>query len=48
MEASMRALQAIAIVAVLVVGLGAKQLLFTATEAEADVHAVSNASIAAW
>ena len=41
----MRAHHVIAVVAVLIIGLGAKQFLFPATEAEADIHAVPSASM---
>jgi len=44
-EAFMRAHHVIAVVAVLVVGLGAKQFFFPVTEAEADIHAVPSASM---
>ena len=44
MEALMHALQAIAVIAVLVVGLGAKLVIFPATEAEANRGAVQSAS----
>jgi len=45
MEVFMRAHHVIAVVAVLIIGLGAKQFLFPATEAEADIHAVPSASM---
>ena len=41
----MHALQVIAVVAVLVVGLGAKLVVFPATEAEANRGAVQSASL---
>ena len=41
----MREHHVIAVVAVLVVGLGAKQFFFPVTEAEANLHAVSSASV---
>jgi len=44
MEALMRAHHVIAVFAVLIVGLGAKQFLFSVTQAEADLHAVSSVS----
>lgn len=42
MEAFMRAHHVIAVFAVLIVGLGAKQFLFSFTPAEANLHAVSH------
>jgi hypothetical protein len=45
MEAFMRAHHVIAVVAVLVIGLGAKQFFFPPMEAEADIHAVPSASM---
>ena len=45
MEAFMRAHHVIAVVAVLVVGLGAKQFLFPPTQADAGVNAVPSASM---
>ena len=45
MEATMRLHHVIAVVAVLVIGLGAKQLFFPPMEAEADIHAVPSASM---
>lgn len=42
MEAFMRAHHVIAVFAVLIVGLGAKQFLFSFTPAEANLHTVSN------
>jgi hypothetical protein len=44
-EAFMRAHHVIAVVAVLVVGLGAKQFLFPPTQADAGVNAVPSASV---
>ena len=44
-EAFMRAHHVLAVVAVLVVGLGAKQFFFPVTEAEANLHAVPSASV---
>ena len=41
----MRAHHVLAVVAVLVVGLGAKQFFFPVTEAEANLHAVPSASV---
>ena len=45
MEAFMRAHHVIAVVAVLVIGLGAKQFLFPPTQADADINAVPSASV---
>src|ERR1035438_1276870 len=45
MEAFMRAHHVIAVVAVLVIGLGAKQFLFSPTQADANINAVSSASV---
>jgi molybdenum-dependent DNA-binding transcriptional regulator ModE len=45
MEAFMRAHHVIAVVAVLVIGLGAKQFFFPPMKAEADIHAVPSASM---
>jgi molybdenum-dependent DNA-binding transcriptional regulator ModE len=45
MEASMRAHHVIAVVAVLVIGLGAKQFLFPPTQADANINAVPSASV---
>ena len=45
MEAFMRAQHVIAVVAVLVVGLGAKQFLFPPMQADAGVNAVPSASV---
>jgi hypothetical protein len=45
MEAFMRAHHAIAVVAVLVVGLGAKQFLFPPKQADANIIAVPSASV---
>jgi hypothetical protein len=45
MEAFMRAHHVIAVVAVLLIGLGTKQFFFPATKADADIHAVSSASM---
>ena len=42
MEAFMRAHHVIAVVAVLVVGFGAKQVLFPPKQAEADLHAIAD------
>ncbi len=41
----MRLNHAIAVVAVLVIGLGIKQFLFPVMEAEADIHAVPSVSM---
>ena len=41
----MRAHHIIAVAAVLIIGLGAKQFFFPATEAEADIHAAPSASM---
>ena len=41
----MRAHHVIAVVTVLIIGLGAKQFFFPATEAEADIRAVPSASM---
>ena len=45
MEAFMRAHHVIAIVAVLVIGLGAKQFVFPPQQADADINAVPSASV---
>jgi hypothetical protein len=45
MEAFMRAHHVIAVVAVLVIGLGAKQFLFPPRQADADINAVPSASV---
>ncbi len=45
MEAFMRAHHVIAVVAVLVIGLGAKQFLFPPTQADANINAVPSASV---
>jgi hypothetical protein len=45
MEAFMRAHHVIAVVAVLVVGLGAKQFMFSPKQADANINAVSSASV---
>jgi hypothetical protein len=45
MEAFMRAHHVIAVVAVLVIGLGAKQFVFPPKQADADINAVPNASV---
>jgi hypothetical protein len=45
MEAFMRAHHVIAVVAVLVVGVGAKQFLFSPTQADANINAVPSASV---
>jgi len=45
MEAFMRAHHAIAVIVVLVIGLGAKLFFFSATKAEADIHVVPTASM---
>jgi molybdenum-dependent DNA-binding transcriptional regulator ModE len=45
MEAIMRARHVIAVVAVLVIGLGAKQFLFPPTQADANINAVPSASV---
>ena len=45
MEAFMRAHHVIAVVAVLVIGLGAKQFLFPPTQADAGANAVPSASV---
>jgi hypothetical protein len=45
MEAFMRAHHVIAVIAVLVIGLGAKQFLFPPRQADADINAVPNASV---
>ena len=45
MEAFMRVHHVIAVVAVLVVGVGAKQFLFPPTQADAGVNAVTSASV---
>jgi hypothetical protein len=45
MEAFMRAHHVIAVVAVLVVGLGAKQFMFPPKQADANINAVSSASM---
>ena len=45
MEALVRAHHVIAVVAVLVIGLGAKQYFFSPMQAEADIHAVPSASM---
>ena len=41
----MRAHHVIAVVAVLIIGLGAKQYFFPPMQAEADIHAVPSASM---
>ena len=41
----MRARHVIAVVAVLVIGLGAKQFLFSPTQADANINAVPSASV---
>jgi molybdenum-dependent DNA-binding transcriptional regulator ModE len=45
MEVFMRARHVIAVVAVLVIGLGAKQFLFSPTQADANINAVPSASV---
>jgi molybdenum-dependent DNA-binding transcriptional regulator ModE len=45
MEAFMRAHHVIAVVAVLVIGLGAKQFVFPPQQADADINAVPSASV---
>jgi molybdenum-dependent DNA-binding transcriptional regulator ModE len=45
MEAFMRAHHVIAVVAVLVIGLGAKQFLFSPTQADANINAVPRDSV---
>jgi molybdenum-dependent DNA-binding transcriptional regulator ModE len=45
MEAFMRAHHVIAVVAVLVIGLGAKQVVFPPQQADADINAVPSASV---
>jgi hypothetical protein len=45
MEAFMRAHHVIAVVAVLVIGLGAKQFVFPPKQADANINAVSSASM---
>jgi len=45
MEAFMRTHHVIAVVAVLIVGLGAKQFLFPPKQANADIDAISSASV---
>ena len=45
MEAFMRAHHIIAVVAVLVIGLGAKQFVFPPKQADANINAVSSASV---